>query len=135
VGRRKTVIVLDTHAWLWWRASPERLSERALAAIEEAPRIGVSTLSAWEVAMLEVRGRITLDRDVGTWVRHALADTRVEPLAPTAEIAVAAGLLDAKSFPGDPIDRLIYATARALGARLVTRDAAIAAFDPSSTVW
>jgi PIN domain nuclease of toxin-antitoxin system len=129
------VIVLDTHAWLWWVAEPERLSEPARAAIDESSSIGVSTLSAWEVAMLSVRGRITLDRDVGLWVRQALADTRVEPLPPSAEIAVAAGPLDAKSFPGDPIDRLIYATALAARARLVTRDTAIGAFDPELTIW
>jgi PIN domain nuclease of toxin-antitoxin system len=129
------VIVLDTHAWLWWTAEPERLSAPARAAIEQSSSVGVSTLSAWEVAMLTVRGRITLDREVGLWVRQALADTRVEPLPPSAEVAVAAGLLDAKSFPGDPVDRLIYATAQAARAKLVTRDAAIGAFDPESTVW
>jgi PIN domain nuclease of toxin-antitoxin system len=129
------VIVLDTHAWLWWVSEPERLSEPARAAIDQASSIGVCTLSAWEVAMLAARGRITLDRDVGLWVRQALADKRVEPLPPSAEIAVAAGLLDTKRFPGDPIDRLIYATAQAAKARLVTRDAAIGAFDPESTIW
>lgn len=129
------MIVLDTHAWLWWMAEPERLSEPARTAIDQASSIGVSTLSAWEVAMLTVRGRIALDRDVGLWVKQALADTNVAPLPPSAEIAVAAGLLDAKNFPGDPIDRLIYATAQAARARLVTRDSAIGAFDPESTIW
>ncbi len=85
--------------------------------------------------MLAVRGRITLDRDVGLWVSQALADPRIEPLPPSAEIAVAAGLLDAKRFPGDPIDRLIYATALATRSHLVTRDTAIAAFDPALTIW
>jgi PIN domain nuclease of toxin-antitoxin system len=129
------VIVLDTHAWLWWLAAPERLSRAAGEAIERAPHIGVSTLSAWEVAMLAVRGRISLDRDVSLWVRRALADERVESLAPSADVAVAAGLLDAQSFPGDPVDRLIYATARSTGAVLITRDAAIRAFDSASTLW
>jgi PIN domain nuclease of toxin-antitoxin system len=129
------VIVLDTHVWLWWLAAPGRLSQAATEAIEQAPLIGVSTLSAWEVAMLTVRGRISLDRDVGLWVRQALADERVDSLAPGADVAVAAGLLDAQSFPGDPVDRLIYSTARSIGATLVTRDAAIRAFDSASTLW
>lgn len=129
------MIVLDTHAWIWWMAAPERLSSAARETIAEASSIGVSTLSAWEVAMLASRQRITLDRDVGTWVRQALTETRVESLPPSAEVAVAAGLLDSHSFPGDPIDRFIYATARATQARLVTRDAAIRAFDPRLTVW
>jgi PIN domain nuclease of toxin-antitoxin system len=129
------VIVLDTHAWLWWLAAPERLSRTAEQAIERASRIGISTLSAWEVTMLAVRGRISLDREVGVWVRQALADERVESLAPSADVAVSAGLLDAQSFPGDPVDRLIYATARSTGATLITRDAAIRAFDSASTLW
>jgi PIN domain nuclease of toxin-antitoxin system len=129
------VIVLDTHAWIWWMTDPERLSTVAQEAIAEETNIGISTLSAWEVAMLASRKRIALDRDVGVWVRQALAEPRVEPLPPSADIAVAAGLLDAQSFPGDPADRLIYATARANSAQLVTRDAAIQAFDPQLTVW
>jgi PIN domain nuclease of toxin-antitoxin system len=129
------MIVLDTHAWLWWLAAPARLSRAARQAIEQAPLIGVSTLSAWEVAMLEMRGRISLDRDVSLWVKQALADERVDSLAPGADVAVAAGLLDAQRFPGDPVDRLIYATARSIGATLITRDAAIRAFDSAATLW
>jgi PIN domain nuclease of toxin-antitoxin system len=129
------VIVLDTHVWLWWMAAPERLSTAARETIAEAKSIGISTLSAWEVAMLAVRKRIALDRPVDLWVRQALTEARVEPLSPSSDIAVAAGLLDTKAFPGDPIDRLIYATARDAHARLVTRDAAIRAFDPELTIW
>jgi PIN domain nuclease of toxin-antitoxin system len=114
---------------------PSRLSGLAHEAIAESASIGVSTLSAWELTMLVTRERISLDRDVGLWVRQALAIDRVESLAPSAETAVAAGLLDAESFPGDPVDRLIYATTRTLDARLVTRDRAIRAFDPEGTIW
>lgn len=129
------MIVLDTHVWLWWVAAPEHLSDAARHAIERAPRIGVSTLSAWEIAMLATRGRISLDREVSLWVRQALAHARVESMAPGAEIAVAAGLLDSKNFPGDPVDRLIYATTRSAGATLITRDRAIRTFDAEATLW
>ena len=129
------MIVLDTHVWLWWVAAPEHLSEAARDAIERETRIGVSTLSAWEIAMLATRGRISLDREVSLWVRQALADPRVDSMAPGAEIAVAASLLDSKSFPGDPVDRLIYATARSAGATLITRDRAIRTFDAEKTLW
>lgn len=129
------MIILDTHAWLWWFTAPERLSDAAREAIDGALGIGVSTLSAWEIATLVARGRISLDREVSMWVRQALADARIDSLAPSPEVAVAAGLLDAKSFPGDPVDRLIYATARSIGATLITRDEAIRAFDSASTLW
>jgi PIN domain nuclease of toxin-antitoxin system len=129
------VIVLDTHAWLWWVDAPERLSEPALEAIEQGTRLGVSTISAWELSTLAATGRIDLDRDIGAWVSQGLATHGIETLEPTIEIAVAAGTLDDRRFPGDPGDRLIYATARTLGATLITRDAAIRAFDPAATLW
>jgi PIN domain nuclease of toxin-antitoxin system len=129
------VILLDTHAWLWWASQPERLSTPARRAIDEADRIGVSTLSVWEVAMLTVRGRIRLDRDLRTWVRQALGQPRVESVAPSPDAAIAAALLDADGFPGDPADRLNYATARAGRSPLVTRDRAIRRFDAHGTVW
>jgi PIN domain nuclease of toxin-antitoxin system len=129
------LIVLDTHAWLWWMSDPKRLSRPATKALAEATSIGVSTLSAWEIAMLTVRKRITLDRDAGLWVRQALAQPLMQALPPSPEVAVEAALLDARRFPGDPVDRLIYATARAMRAPLITRDEAIRAFDPVTTLW
>jgi PIN domain nuclease of toxin-antitoxin system len=135
VGRRNRVILLDTHAWLWWLSAPERLSETAAGSIQRASSMGVSTMSAWEVTTLVTRGRITLDREIDVWVKQGLADERIEALPPSSEVAVAAGLLDAKNFPGDPVDRIIYATARSVGATLITRDRAIRAFDPAGTLW
>jgi PIN domain nuclease of toxin-antitoxin system len=129
------VIVLDTHAWLWWLAEPARLSRAARRAIDEAETIGVSAISAWELAMLVRRRRISLDRDVGAWVRQALAPARVQQHPLTADVAVAAGMLDGGGFPGDPADHFIYATAQALRAPLVTRDEAIRSFDARTTVW
>ena len=55
-------------------------------------------------------------------------------IAPDAAVALDAALLD-DTFPGDPADRLIYATARRAGARLVTRDQRITAFDAARAVW
>ena len=129
------MIVLDTHVWLWWLADPSRLSPTARRAIDEAEAVGVSAVSAWEVAMLVARRRISLDRDVATWVRQALAHARVRQQPLTADVAVAAGQLDGRGFPGDPADRFIYATAQALRAILITRDASIRGYDARSTVW
>jgi PIN domain nuclease of toxin-antitoxin system len=129
------VIVLDTHAWLWWLAEPARLSRAARRAIDEAETIGVSAISAWELTMLVRRRRISLDRDISAWVRQALAPARVRQHPLTAHVAVAAGLLDGGSFPGDPADRFIYATAQTLRAPLITRDEAIRSYDARTTVW
>ena len=129
------MIVLDTHAWLWWLAEPSKLSHAARQAIDEAETIGVCTISAWEVATLVRRRRISLDRDVAAWVRQALAPARVAPQLVPPDVAVAAGILDGDGFPGDPADRLIYMTARAHRAPLVTRDEKLRRFDARNTVW
>lgn len=128
------MIVLDTHAWLWWRDSPERLSADAREAIDAADLIAVSSISAWELATLVRLGRIELDREVGVWVRQALAHPRLEARAVTPGLAVEAGSLG-PGFPGDPADRIIYATARRERAPLVTRDSALRDLDERLTVW
>ncbi len=84
--------------------------------------------------MLVRAGRIRMDRDARTWIRQALASERLEAIPLTAVAAVTAALLPA-GFPGDPADRIIYATALGLGARLVTRDERISSFDRLRTLW
>jgi len=128
------MIVLDTHAWLWWATGDDRLSRTVREALVDQP-LGVSAMSCFEVARLAARGRIGLDRHVGLWVRQALAHEQVEPLALDPEIATSAALLDANAFPGDPADRIIYATALAAGAVLATKDRRLRAFDPARTLW
>jgi len=129
------LIVLDTHAWLWWASDAKRLSARARTAIENADTVGVCTISCWEVAMLEQHRRIELDRPVRTWIGQALAQDRVRPLVLTPEIAVSAALLDPQRFVGDPADRIIYVTALAHQSRLATKDMGLRAFDRQTTLW
>lgn len=129
------MIVLDTHAWLWWVAAPEKLSEPARNAIDSADTLGVATISCWEVAMLTEAGRIDLDRDVEAWTKQALGDARIDTMPLTSGIALRAALLGRAGFQGDPADRIVYATARDVGADLVTKDRALRAFDPRGTVW
>lgn len=128
------MIVLDTHVWLWWASEPDKLSPRAREAVEAADEVGVSAVSCWEVGML-ARGRIHLDRPPERWIAAALALEGVVPIALEPGHALAAAQLDLDSFPGDPADRMIFATAHALGSRLVTKDRALRAFDHDRTVW
>lgn len=129
------MIVLDTHAWLWWVDNPERLSDAARRAIRSADQVGVSTFSCWELAALVERGRLELDRELRVWVRQALAHEQAEEVTITAEIAIRAAQLDRDRFPGDPADRIIYATAEILGSPLITRDKRIAEFDSARAIW
>jgi PIN domain nuclease of toxin-antitoxin system len=128
------LIVLDTHAWISWHSDPERLSSAAREAIDETDRVGVSVFSAWEVAMLAQRGRALPDRDIDTWVSQALAHPRSVTMPLTPAIAVRAGSLESDNLR-DPADRIIYATAREAGVRLITRDRAMHRFDAARAVW
>lgn len=84
--------------------------------------------------MLATKGRIRTDRPVERWIRQALARPGLQAVPLLPAVATAAGML-ADAFPGDPADRLIYATARAAGAGLITRDRRLRGFDPRGTVW
>ncbi len=130
------MVVLDTHVWLWWLAHPAKLSSAARGAIDAAGEIGIAAISAWEVAMLEDRGRIALDRPAARWVRDALAvDPRITAVPLTPVLAAEAAGLGREGMHGDPADRFIYATARDRRATLITRDEALRAFDPERTLW
>ena len=128
-------IVLDTHAWIWWVADPKRLSVPVAEAIGAAETIGVSAISCWEVAMLVGKGRIAIDRPIERWIRQALARPGVQALPLGPQVATAAGMLDSAEFPGGPADRFLYATARASGSTLLTRDRALRDYDPRGTLW
>jgi len=124
-------VLLDTHVLLWWQAGGERLSARAAATIETASAVMISALSCWEVATLHRLGRIELDRDPTSWVADLLRTDRLALAHLSAEAAMWAGELD-DIFQGDPIDRLLYATARDLRVPLVTKDDRLRGFAESA---
>ncbi|MSP63155.1 MAG: type II toxin-antitoxin system VapC family toxin [Myxococcales bacterium] len=128
------MILLDTHAWIWWLAAPARLSRRARALIDGAEEIGVSAISPWEVTMLVVKGRLTLDRDVALWIKQALSQPRITLLALSPEVAIAAAQLG-DGMHGDPADRIIVASALDRKAPLVTKDRVLRAWRGVRTVW
>jgi PIN domain nuclease of toxin-antitoxin system len=119
--------LLDTHILLWWFNSVSRLSpgqeEVLRGASEEAP-LWVSDITLWEIATLSSLGRIELSLPVREWLEQATAPPLVQrlPINPAVAAEVAA-LPD--SFHRDPADRIIVASARILGATLLTRDSRI----------
>lgn len=116
------MILLDTHALLWWQAGGDRLSVGARRAIEASDTVLLSPISFWELGLLVDKGRVRLDRDVAVWVRDLLTIDRIDvaPLTPSG--ALIAGRLPGAGFTGDPADALIYATAAQGPFPLVTKD-------------
>ncbi len=131
------MIILDTHILVWWASGErERLAPEALAAIDaelEGGRIVVSSISAWEIAMLVERGRLALAMDVEEWLAVLGRVDAVEFMPVDNELAVHSVNLPG-DFHKDPADRLIVATARKLGVALVSADAAIQAYPHVRTV-
>jgi PIN domain nuclease of toxin-antitoxin system len=128
------MIVLDTHAWVWWTSDPAKLGRLARREIERSSRIGVPTICALEIAVGVRRGRLSLDRPTLEWLQDALAQPRVEALTLSPAVAVKAADLP-PTFPGDPADRVIAASAILHSAALVTKDERIRAFDGVRCVW
>jgi len=120
------LLLLDTHVWVWAQLGLiQLLSRAALQAIRSAESVGnlrISVISIWELAMLEKKGRIALPMNIRTWVEQALSKPGIAVAALTPEIMLESVYLPGE-LHGDPADRMLAATARVLGATLVTQDA------------
>ena len=120
------MILLDTHILLWLLIAPEKLSLKAKKAIQAARKsepLALSAISLWEIAWLAQNKRLDLDVSVDTFVRKCASYVQVLPITP--EIAVRSVQFP-DSYPHDPQDRLIGATAIVEGARLLSHDKLIA---------
>lgn len=112
-------ILLDSHVVHWWSAEPERISRAATRALSEADELAVAAISWFELAWLAKHERIVVTIPIRSWLEHLATQIRTLPLTPAiAETAVSLP----SRFPGDPADRLIYATAIEHGLRLITKD-------------
>lgn len=132
------MIVLDTHTLLWWASGDTgQLSAVAAQAIEaelNGGQIRVSSISAWELAMLVAKGRIALSMDIGEWLSVVSQIEAVSFMPVDNEITVKSAELPGE-FHEDPADRIIVATARKLAAPLVTADGKIRGYPHVRTIW
>lgn len=116
--------LLDTHILIWWVNGSSRLSpaqrEVVASASAESPLL-VSDISLWEVATLQSLGRIELAIPLRTWLDKAVAPPLVRRHGISPAIAAELATFP-DSFQRDPADRILVATARVLGATLLTKD-------------
>ena len=132
------MIVLDTHALVWWVSDPRRLGSKARRTVEAAvgadDGIAVSSISIWEIAMLVAARRLELTMDVESWIARVESLPGLHFVPVDNVIARRAVTLD--GFPHrDPADRFIVATAIGLGASLVTADERLQAYRGVRTIW
>jgi len=119
-----TPLLLDTCAAVWL-AEEEPISEAAMDALNEAvdtdEPVYVSMITSWEIGLLVARGRLPLSMDPLAWFERLLDTPGVRLADISPRILVGSSFLPG-SPPKDPMDRIILATAREGGYRLVTRD-------------
>ena len=128
------MIVLDTHAWLWWIGDERQfLSQKAIETIEFADEIGVSAISCLEVTLLVKKKRVILPVSLIQWFDLALQANHILLLPITPEIVV-----KIESFPDihrDPMDHIIMATALYYDAPLISKDEDIHQYPDVSVIW
>jgi PIN domain nuclease of toxin-antitoxin system len=132
------MIVIDTHVLIWWVNGDTSLSSKATTAIEETLNCGseviISSISAWEIAMLIEKGRLALSMDVESWLDEVSQIDGVRFLPVDNKIGIKSTMLPGE-FHKDPADRMIVATARKLAVPLVTADEKIINYDHVRTIW
>ena len=118
------MILLDTHVLVWAAGDASRLSRTADREIRKAQSgdgCAIASVTLWELALLFEKGRLRGSGTIEASIREIVQDARATVLEITPEIAALSTAFP-DSYPKDPADRLIGATARALGLTLITQD-------------
>jgi PIN domain nuclease of toxin-antitoxin system len=120
------MIILDTHVWVWWVHSDEKITSTQAEIIKanETDIIGVSAISAWEIAKLVEYNRLELPCPLQEWFYEALSYPGVRLIELTPEIAIESTKLPGE-FHRDPADQIIVATARLYDYSLIISDSKI----------
>ncbi|MDZ7841257.1 MAG: type II toxin-antitoxin system VapC family toxin [Gammaproteobacteria bacterium] len=131
------MVVLDTHTWIWWVNQSPELSRKAGQGIRKAmtaEAVYISSISAWEVAMLVTQKRLALTMEVRDWIRACAALPFVHFVPVNNDIVVTAVHLP-EGLHKDPADRMIAATANFLDMPLVTRDRRLLEYPGVRAFW
>ena len=129
------MLLLDTHVWLWSVDGDARKigrrTRQSLLRAESQEALRISPASLFELTALHTLGRIRLSGPIEQWIDEALdaAGVRIAELSPA--IAIDAGCIPREAL-GDPLDRLLVATARRLDATFLTSDIRILEYAAST---
>ena len=106
---QKSLLILDTHAWIWWMEQDGRLPGKLRDFIEDfGGDVAVSAATVYELVILARRGRIKINREIDDWIERATRGVDIGILPVNGTIAQRAGFLP--FHHGDPLDRLIIAS-------------------------
>lgn len=128
------MILLDTHAFVWMASDPEKLSSRAVDAIQRnCEGLLVSVATCWEVALLHKRGRLSLPVSSERFLEKAIARHGIHEISVSRATVLASVALP--DIHRDPFDRVLIAEAQLRGCPIVTRDETIASYPGVSVIW
>jgi PIN domain nuclease of toxin-antitoxin system len=131
------MIVLDTHVWVWFVSNPELLSKPAKKAINAAmaqKEIFISSISAWEVALLVDKKRLELTLDITDWIAKTEKLQFFQFIPVDNSVAVKSVNLP-QPLHSDLADRIIIATAITIAASVVTKDEKILNYPHVKSIW
>ena len=129
--------LLDTHTWIWWNMSPQKLSRKVKSIVADDSQyqeLLLSAISPWEFCKLIEKERLAVSCNPEEWILSALdmPKLRLIPLSPI--IAYRSTVLP-KPFHDDPADQIIVATARQEQATILTKDHRILAYQAVASLW
>ena len=128
--------LLDTHTWIWANASPDQLSSSARKLLEGSLEIDLllSAISPWEFSKLIAKGRLRITNHPRDWIEQALAMPGLSLVELSPDISYESTVLP-DNFNSDPADQIIVATARSLGATIVTKDENMRQYPHVRSIW
>jgi PIN domain nuclease of toxin-antitoxin system len=130
------VILVDTHVVVWLAFDQNRISRKARSAIDEARKnadgLAISDITLLELATLATKGRFHLDISLESFLQEVESRFVVLPISGRA---CARAMALPATYPKDPADRVIAATALVEGLSLLTADRAIRRSRTVQTIW
>ena len=129
MGRRRVIVLLDTHALIWSLEDSPRLSTAARKVIEDAGNVVLaSATSGWEITIKQGLGRITAPDDLEAAIDEAGFSKRAITFADARRV----GTLP--PHHKDPFDRMLVAQALVDGVPIVSCDPQVARY-PVQIIW
>ncbi len=131
------MILLDTHALIWFLTDPTQLSLLAITTIEQTLKTGkimISSISIWEICLLVQKKKVHFTQSLQQTLSTIYSMTELEFIPIDNRIAELSQTLPGR-FHKDPADRFIVATALTTGATLITKDDKIRKYTHIKTLW
>jgi len=121
-------ILLDTHTFLWWIISDQRLSQRSIELISDGSNeLLFSTASGWEIAIKAGLGRLDMPDPLDRFVTEHLFRNHISVLS--VQLSHALHVYTLPQLHRDPFDRLLVAQAQVERLPLLSSDKRLAEYD------